>query len=226
MDQKNRRHNAVVEMRRALVLEAVKAVAEKSGIEKASIREIAKQAGYTPGALYAYFATKDDMFGELLKQLLRNLELTIPLAKPARNYSDPLEWMAISWMSHWSQRPGDLKLLMYFLAGGGKGKLSPESENEIHRALRSTLDPVIQTLAESGVPFDALETERETILAYALGLLAIQNHNLLQPSQEAPQSRFYAYLKKLAQHFNAESHLDSSNAVPKSNSTQVDMFTP
>ncbi len=51
----------MTDSRRALVLDAARAVFDELGIEGASIREIAKRAGYTPGAIYSYFENKEAM---------------------------------------------------------------------------------------------------------------------------------------------------------------------
>ena len=55
------RQQALSDARRALVLDAARAVFEKLGIEGASIREIARAAGYTPGAIYFYFDSKESI---------------------------------------------------------------------------------------------------------------------------------------------------------------------
>lgn len=59
--------------RRALMLDAARSVFERLGIEGASIREIAKQAGYTPGAIYSYFENKEAIYGALLAESLERL---------------------------------------------------------------------------------------------------------------------------------------------------------
>ena len=58
MEARAARQQAQTDSRRALMLDAARVVFDKLGIEGASIREIAKQAGYTPGAIYSYFENK------------------------------------------------------------------------------------------------------------------------------------------------------------------------
>ena len=57
--------------RRALMLDAARSVFERLGIEGASIREIARQAGYTPGAIYSYFENKEAIYGALDRKSTR-----------------------------------------------------------------------------------------------------------------------------------------------------------
>lgn len=47
---------------RAALLEAAATVFARSGIERATIDEIAAEAGYTKGAFYSSFRSKDDLF--------------------------------------------------------------------------------------------------------------------------------------------------------------------
>ena len=48
------------------MLDAARTVFAEAGIEGASIREIAKKAGYTPGAIYSYFESKEAIYAALL----------------------------------------------------------------------------------------------------------------------------------------------------------------
>ncbi len=61
------------ETRKRLLLSAMKEFAEK-GYTKASLRNICKEAGVTTGALYFFFADKDDLFGSLVDEPLKHLE--------------------------------------------------------------------------------------------------------------------------------------------------------
>ncbi|HMM74010.1 MAG TPA: helix-turn-helix domain-containing protein, partial [Rhodocyclaceae bacterium] len=67
-DPRRRRHQALAEVRRELVLDAARSAFFELGMEKASIREIAHRAGYTPGAIYSYFASKEEVYGALLAE--------------------------------------------------------------------------------------------------------------------------------------------------------------
>src|SRR5258708_15048952 len=60
------RQRVLVDARRALLLDASRAAFFELGLEKTSIREIAKRAGYTPGAIYSYFASKEEVYTALL----------------------------------------------------------------------------------------------------------------------------------------------------------------
>ena len=50
------------------LLEAAQKLIAKKGLEAASVEDIAAAAGYTRGAFYSNFSTKDDLFIELLRR--------------------------------------------------------------------------------------------------------------------------------------------------------------
>ena len=70
-------------MRRSLVLDAARATFFERGIEGASVREIAKRAGYTPGAIYSYYSSKEEMYGALLDESLERLNAQVDAAHAA-----------------------------------------------------------------------------------------------------------------------------------------------
>src|SRR5664279_4942574 len=67
------RQQAVGEYKRDLILAAARRVFESEGLEGASLRAIAAQAGYTPAALYFHFDSKEQMYAEVLRASLASL---------------------------------------------------------------------------------------------------------------------------------------------------------
>src|SRR5215208_7315836 len=82
MEARLLRQQTLSETRRALVLDAARAVFEEHGIEGANIREIAKRAGYTPGAIYSYFDSKEAIYGALLSESLDRLNTSVQASVP------------------------------------------------------------------------------------------------------------------------------------------------
>ncbi|POA15406.1 TetR/AcrR family transcriptional regulator, partial [Pseudomonas sp. FW300-N1A1] len=77
MHAKLQRRQTLTDARRALVLDAARTVFAEAGIEGASIREIAKRAGYTPGAIYSYFESKEAIYAALLDESLLRLQAAV-----------------------------------------------------------------------------------------------------------------------------------------------------
>lgn len=83
--QRQQRQQTLVDARRALVLDAARAVFLEQGLEGASVRLIAKRAGYTAGAIYAYFAGKEAIYAELLRESLQRLQSAVDESRSARH---------------------------------------------------------------------------------------------------------------------------------------------
>src|SRR5437868_4330168 len=67
------RQKAVSDLKRGLILEAARKVFEAEGLDGASLRSIAAEAGYTPAALYFHFESKEDIYAEALRESLAQL---------------------------------------------------------------------------------------------------------------------------------------------------------
>ena len=58
---KTKRQQDLHDFKRARIVAAAEKIFLAQGIEGASLRAIAREAGYTPGALYAYYASKEEL---------------------------------------------------------------------------------------------------------------------------------------------------------------------
>jgi AcrR family transcriptional regulator len=67
---KTSKHHARAEVTRRKLLEAAGQIFASEGFEAARLEDIAKKAGYTRGAFYANFESKEDIFLALLEQSL------------------------------------------------------------------------------------------------------------------------------------------------------------
>src|SRR5579864_9647173 len=70
------------------LLAAAQKLIAKRGLNDTSLEDIAEEAGYTRGAFYSNFRSKDDLFIELL---LRDHEATIAQLRALRDGSLPLD---------------------------------------------------------------------------------------------------------------------------------------
>src|SRR5690606_18942965 len=77
LELRQQRQLAMSDTRRAHVLDAARRVFADKGVEGASIREIAREAGYTAGALYSYFDSKEAIYAALLAESLDRLQAEV-----------------------------------------------------------------------------------------------------------------------------------------------------
>jgi AcrR family transcriptional regulator len=62
------RHQVRTEETQAKILDAAQAVFSEQGFDKTQLEEVAARAGYTRGAIYAHYASKEDLFLALVEQ--------------------------------------------------------------------------------------------------------------------------------------------------------------
>jgi AcrR family transcriptional regulator len=62
------KHQLRTEETQAKILDAAEAIFSEQGFEKTQLEEVAARAGYTRGAIYAHYASKEDLFLELMDQ--------------------------------------------------------------------------------------------------------------------------------------------------------------
>ncbi|MCA1972184.1 MAG: TetR/AcrR family transcriptional regulator, partial [Caenispirillum sp.] len=80
---RSQRQQAVADHKRGLILDAARRVFEREGLEGASMRAIAREAGYAPGALYFHFDSKEAVYGALLQDSLERLAAAVERAVAA-----------------------------------------------------------------------------------------------------------------------------------------------
>ena len=91
---------------------------QRLGIQGASIREIAKEAGYTPGAIYSYFDNKEAIYGALLAESLERLNAAVDATGgPGLASANQLNAKASAWFGFFAANPRDLDLDFYLVQG-------------------------------------------------------------------------------------------------------------
>ena len=117
----NKRRPATKELKRDIILNAARLVFEQEGLEGASLRAIAKAAGYTPAALYFHFDSKEAVYAELLSQSLNALRsATEEAIARETNPAERLKSAAMAFFHYYRDNPGDLDLGFYLFRGGMK----------------------------------------------------------------------------------------------------------
>ena len=79
------RNTAVNALKRDLIREAAKRVFLARGLSAASVREIALQAGYTTGAIYFHYASKEEIYADVLSGSLSALHEAVSAAAARRD---------------------------------------------------------------------------------------------------------------------------------------------
>ncbi len=195
MEAKLQRQQAMNDSRRALMLDAARAVFGRLGIEGASIREIAKQAGYTPGAIYSYFDNKEAIYGALLAESLERLNTAVDAAGSADSSpADLLEAKASAWFGFYAANPRDLDLGFYLVQGMQPRGLTAELNYQLNDRLHDALRPCETALQAMGLNAEDALRENTSLFAHGVGLLLLQHTGRIRMFGQDAMMLFDAYL--------------------------------
>jgi AcrR family transcriptional regulator len=223
MEAKINRQLAVTDARRGLILAASQRVLNRLGIERASMREIAAEAGYTPGAIYGYFAGKQSLMLALLDSMLDRLSLAVEQSSAPKG---PPEMALVAkgraWLRYFEDNPLDRNLLLKFCSGSDSLSLDGLEGSKIRVRIKQTFEPLMHTEPLSELVPEAARSELEAICTYALGLL-LSSGTLEAPGPGSSISdRFEIYLSRLSR--SLRTPLVSDSPEVEKNVTQMDMF--
>lgn len=169
------RRDAVVEMKRTIILDAALRVFAATGLHGASMRAIAKEAGYVPGAIYAYFPSKEHIYAAALDESLTRLrETTETAAAAAANARGRFIAAGLAFFDFYDANPRDLDLGFYLFGGGIEPRgLSDDLNHELNAALLATLDPVRRAAIDLGADPARATALTADAFAHACGLLLL-----------------------------------------------------
>jgi AcrR family transcriptional regulator len=190
-EAKQTRHRADRGFKRARIIDAAREVLLRKGTA-ATMREIAAAAGYTPGALYAYYPGKDDLLADIAAQILgeagRAVRQTIAGASgPAATIRAAVDALH----EHLAVREQDRTLLITVLNGPNALTETGEDESETDRQVTgriiTLLRPVVSALEEAGLTPGQAAVETLALLTQVIGLLVLEGHGRLRRIGFTPQ---------------------------------------
>jgi len=200
MEAKIQRRQALSDARRMLVLDAARAVFLEAGIEGASVREIARRAGYTPGAIYSYFESKEAIYAALLDESIQRLQTAVADAPVSQDGpGQALAARAQAWFDFYAANPRDLDLGFYLVQGMRPRGLTSELDHELNDHLYQALRPCEEALQELGLDADTALRENTALFAHGVGLLLMQHTGRIRMFRQSADALFKAYVAQLVQ---------------------------
>ena len=184
MGSKERQQRAREATRRA-ILDAALELFVADGYAQVSIRNIAAKVEYSPGAIYSYFPSKDDIFFALAEEGFRLLGAT---AMPASNGGDPLDDLASAvWRFHEFSCEHPEYFALVFL-----DRAVPRISREYERfafmsEMKQCIVTTIERCIEAGLLPRGLQPARVMRLLFApvLGIAAMRLSARLGPQEDA-----------------------------------------
>jgi len=168
------RNERLSALRRQIILDAAQRVFERDGLEKTTIRAIAKEAGCTTGAIYPWFAGKEALYGELLDESLQRLHAHLERAEQAEAPETAARGVIRAFFGYYAERRTDFSLGLYLFQGLGPRGLGRDMDEKLNSRLRQSIDLIGLALSRTkGWRDEAVQAEQMNVFTYLMGLLLL-----------------------------------------------------
>ncbi len=174
------------EQRRRELAHAVWRVIRRQGVDHASVRTVAQEAGWSPGALRHYFATQSELLAFAMRLVVERIECRIAAIDQATDPREAVVQVLHELLPLDDERRAENEVWLAFTARALIDPALRDQHNEVHAALHQACASSIQTLAAGGDDAGqapALEAERLHALIDGLAVHTALRPDLMKPEQ-------------------------------------------
>ena len=193
------RLRAVKDMKRQMILDAARRVFEKEGLLGANMRAIAGEAGYTASAIYNHYASKEEIYGDLLSQSLDRLNDAVDAASGNGQPAHRIRRQALAFYDFYFTYPRELDLGFYLFQGMKPLGLTLELNEQLNQRLRQALGGVESGLAALGCSAAVAERETTALFGHCVGLLLLTHTGRIRMFGQDGRALFAAYIGRMIQ---------------------------
>ena len=183
--------------RRASVLAAAQRVFEAKGLEGANMRAIAREAGYTVGALYFYYKNREEIYADLLSTSLKHMQIAATEAGAAGG--TPQERAiacALAFYDYYTTRPNEFSLAFYLFRGIGPHGLTHELNERLNAELWATLAEVYRPMVEAGRSLDKALSDLTACFGHGVGLLLLEHTGRIRMFRQDARELFREFVER------------------------------
>lgn len=171
--------------REELVLAAWRVIAA-NGIDEVTIRDIARESGYSSGVLAHYFENKDDLLAHALRLSHTRIRKRYDDETEGLDPMGALKAILLDNLPLEEQRDLETRIEMSFWARSLRNEALREIQHEESEGLRDLLGELIDRSREDGAI--SKDYDRDQVLAFLAALIdGISLHGLLYPDRLPPE---------------------------------------
>jgi len=166
---------AATDAKREGIVAAARAVFEREGLNGATLRAIAAEAGYTPAALYFHFDSKEALYAEVLGRSIATLQAKVDEAVAAADTpAQRFHAAALAFFDFYAAHPRDLDLGFYLYRGGMRPHgLGRDRDKALNDALEASLAPIRAAAQALGADAAQADLIMADVFAHAVGVLLL-----------------------------------------------------
>jgi AcrR family transcriptional regulator len=172
--------------RRQELAEATRRVVQRDGIEGATVRAVAAEAGWSPGSLRHYFPAQSELLAFAMELVANRVHERIVRLEPAGDVRASVERLLEQVLPVDAERRMEMEVWLAFWARAQADAGLRAQREETHQALRLFVRHCLGVLAEAGLMRPELSLEVETSRLHAL-LDGLALHGVTAPQTTTPR---------------------------------------
>lgn len=203
-EKKSGRREAVRAFKREAILQAARKIFARDGLEAATLRAIAAEAGIAVGTVYLHYPAKEALYAEMLAGSLADLQKYLRESVGKAASDEQLMAGALAFYDFYRRRPDDLYLGLYLGQGLRPVGLTPELDRLLNGRLiqcYTVLSDAMRRLA----PLDAelLRAETVSLAAATAGALMLETTGRLKILGDTGEAVVRRHVELLTQRLRA-----------------------
>lgn len=181
------------EQQKIKVAEATWRVIRKAGMENATVRQIAQEAGFSPGLMRHYFSSQTELLAYAMNLVAERVRQRIESYSFSGTPLANILWILGVFLPLDEERQAEMEVWLAFKVKSLTDPSLQELAMRVRAEMKAVMEQAILSLIESGEARPGLraDAESEPMLVYIDGLAL---HGLLYPDQ-MPPSRLGELLK-------------------------------
>jgi AcrR family transcriptional regulator len=173
------------EQRRAELAEAVWTVIRRDGLQRASVRNVAREAGLSMGSLRHYFATQSELLCFAMQLVGDRARARVRALQPAADPRATAERLLQELVPLDDERRAESEVWLAFTGHALVDPAQRAIHQRIHDQLNGACARAITILADAGLTADDLDLPLEAARLHAL-LDGLAVHAVMRPDQLPP----------------------------------------
>jgi len=198
VDAVEERRRELYDFKKLQILRTAEAVFSEHGLEGTSLRAIAKAAGYTAPAIYTYYRTKEELYGEIIRRSLDELRSRIDELATAGDPETVLRDALFAYYAYYRDHPHQLDLGLYLFSGARPAGITPEIDRDLNRRFKGIVDRLAayyddarDTGAEAGA------TAAAAAVVHAIGIVIMEGTRRLRLLRQDGDALMRSYVDGL-----------------------------
>jgi AcrR family transcriptional regulator len=199
VDAVEERRRELYDFKKLQILRTAEAVFSEHGLEGTSLRAIAKAAGYTAPAIYTYYRTKEELYGDIIRRSLDELRARIDEIATAGDPETVLRAALFAYYAYYRDHPHQLDLGLYLFSGARPAGITPEIDRDLNRRFKGIVDRLAayyDDARDGGA--EAGATAAAAAVVHAIGIVIMAGTRRLRLLRQDGDALMRSYVESMA----------------------------